>query len=356
MPDTCTCAAMHSRDYSQVHDHCMRYFLPEDWAYDGAPGKDLPPSLLLKGRCTKCGGSLVMGMPLRPAHPGPEARYYDLYQNLRTWRPYAISESGQAYPAAAQRLNWYQRQDERTEREWGEALTQMLPRSEARDAHFWLSGYQKRGSQLAGQAWPVGSSARFKGGHEVDVSPYIGAAKGKRIFVRPFQELKITSAAARPEGIAYSGLIKAEGETFYLERVTEDRLYSQAEWAALQLGPDFAPAVDFKRQYPPDPLPPLFALTRMTRTEGAGTAGTLAVSAHRELLKARIRQDAGEHMVLHGPLLQEGSTGGAEQDPDSNAGSLCRWTVRGEKDAVLEYCIERVPVLAAQIVSPDTGM
>ena len=30
MPDTCTCAAMHSRDYSQVHDHCMRYFLPED--------------------------------------------------------------------------------------------------------------------------------------------------------------------------------------------------------------------------------------------------------------------------------------------------------------------------------------
>lgn len=355
MPDTCTCAAMHSRDYSQVHDHCMRYFLPEDWAYDGAPGKDLPPSLLLKGRCTKCGGSLDMGMPLRPAHPGPEARYYDLYQNLRTWRPYAISESGQAYPAAAQRLNWYQRQDERTEREWGEALTQMLPRSEARDAHFWLSGYQKRGSQLEGQAWPVGSAARFKGGHEVDVSPYIGAAKGKRIFVRPFQELKITSAAARPEGIAYSGLIKAEGETFYLERVTEDRLYSQAEWAALQLEPDFAPAVDFKRQYPPDPFPPLFALTRMLRTEGAGTAGTLAVSVHRELLKAQTKRDAGEVMAQHRPLFQEALPDSVEQAPDCGAEYLYRWTARGEKDAVLEYRIERVPVLAAQIVAPDTG-
>ncbi len=353
MPDACICEAMHSHDHSRIHEHCMRYFLPGGWAYDAAPGKGLPPSLLLKGRCMQCGGSIDMGMLLRPTAPLPEERYYTLYQKLRTWRPYAVSESGQAYPAAAQRLDWYRMQDERPEISWCTLLVQMLPREEMRDAHFWAAGYQKRRLLSSGEAWPAGSAARFKGEHEVSISPYIGAAKGKRIFVRPFQELKITSAVSHSDGTVYSGLIKAEGETFYLERVTEDMLYSQDEWIALQLEQDYIPSSDFKRQYLPDPVQPLFALTRVLDLEGSRKARTLAVSAHTELLKEQSERDAREVMEQHQTVFQETASDSTEFGSDSGEEYFYRWIVCGEMDSLLEYRIERVPVLTARLVLPE---
>lgn len=353
MPDACTCEAMHSHDHSRIHEHCMRYFLPGGWAYDAAPGKGLPPSLLLKGRCMQCGGSIDMGMLLRPTAPLPEERYYTLYQKLRTWRPYAVSESGQAYPAAAQRLDWYRKQDKRPELSWCALLVQMLPQEEMRDARYWAAGYQKRHLLSSGQAWPTGSAARFKGEHEVSIFPYIGAAKGKRVFVRPFQELKITSAVSRSDGTVYSGLIKVEGETFYLERVTEDMLYSQDEWSALQLEQDCAPAADFKRQYPPDPVQPLFALTRVLDLEGSCKAGTLAVSAHTELLKEQAERDAREFIAQHQRVFQEVAYDSRESGSDSGEEYFYRWIVCGEMDSQLEYRIERVPVLTARLVLPE---
>ena len=38
---------------------------------------------------------------------------------------------------------------------------------------------------------------------------------------------------ACPEGVIYSGLIKVERETFYIEEVKDALLYSQEEWEAL---------------------------------------------------------------------------------------------------------------------------
>ena len=86
MRDLCTCPVRHSGDYRDVRDHCTRYFLPYGWAYE-EEGEHR--SLILKGRCMCCGGEIWAAMPVPNCFQLGEI-YYFLFQQLKTWRPYAM--------------------------------------------------------------------------------------------------------------------------------------------------------------------------------------------------------------------------------------------------------------------------
>mgnify|MGYP006950683282 CR=1 FL=1 len=102
---------------------------------------------------------------------------------------------------------------------------------------------------------------------------------------------------ACPEGVIYSGLIKVERETFYIEEVKDALLYSQEEWEALlpELEAEPSPLLfrsSFKAQFPPQPVERYYVLA-----EECGFFGEkkelhlLAASASVDLLKDQISRE-----------------------------------------------------------------
>ena len=143
MDKPCSCKAMYRHDWSSIHEHCKRYFIPVGWGYCETPKHGIRPSLILQGRCKACGGSIEMGYPVPAACEDDGERYHFLFRQLQTWRPYAnLSEN--VLPAAAERLAWYEEQEERTTDGWAQLLLDLLPEAEAPYARLWLSGYRKR--------------------------------------------------------------------------------------------------------------------------------------------------------------------------------------------------------------------
>ena len=258
MDKPCSCKAMYRHDWSSIHEHCKRYFIPVGWGYCETPKHGIRPSLILQGRCKACGGSIEMGYPVPAACEDDGERYHFLFRQLQTWRPYAnLSEN--VLPAAAERLAWYEEQEERTTDGWAQLLLDLLPEAEAPYARLWLSGYRKRQEEQWRGAWPIGSVARFKQEAPIHVTPYIGYGQGRDITARPMQEMKVVNVHACPEGVIYSGLIKVERETFYIEEVKDALLYSQEEWEALlpELEAEPSPLLfrsSFKAQFPPQPV------------------------------------------------------------------------------------------------------
>lgn len=161
MDKPCSCKAMYRHDWSSIHEHCKRYFIPVGWGYCETPKHGIRPSLILQGRCKACGGSIEIGYPVPAACEDDGERYHFLFRQLQTWRPYAdLSEN--VLPAAAERLAWYEEQEERTTDGWAQLLLDLLPEAEAPYARLWLSGYRKRQEEQWRGAWPIGSVARFK--------------------------------------------------------------------------------------------------------------------------------------------------------------------------------------------------
>lgn len=359
MREPCTCAAMHSHDYPSVRAHCLQYFRPDGWEYSEAPPPVRRPALFLTGRCFLCGGSIDAGMPVPSACTEQGDRYHFLYHQLRTWRPYAIDGPSKEYPAALDRLDWYRMQDERTEDDWGRLLLQLLPEREHAAARLWLSGYGTRRSELNAEAWPVGAVARFKYELEVQVSAHIGTPGGKTVIVHPFQEMKVTKSVFRPGGIIYSGLVKADGETFYLDKVPDDKLYSQPEWSALlpeRLADPFA--IGGKRDFTPE-LPPaepgrLCVLVRTLETGGRAVVKVLAAAPAEELLMGAISQDVARlaaQEVIPAGLPFETMT---ESDPHSPEMRCYRHYYHDSLGSV-DYTIRTVPLLSATVNPPEGG-
>lgn len=88
MDKPCSCKAMYRHDWSSIHEHCKRYFIPVGWGYCETPKHGIRPSLILQGRCKACGGSIEMGYPVPAACEDDGERYHFLFRQLQTWRPY----------------------------------------------------------------------------------------------------------------------------------------------------------------------------------------------------------------------------------------------------------------------------
>ena len=50
MDKPCSCKAMYRHDWSSIHEHCKRYFIPVGWGYCETPKHGIRPSLILQGR------------------------------------------------------------------------------------------------------------------------------------------------------------------------------------------------------------------------------------------------------------------------------------------------------------------
>ena len=64
-----------------------------------------------------CGGEIWAAMPVPNCFQLGEI-YYFLFQQLKTWRPYAMRGDPGEYPAANDRMAWYQLQDEHSDLDW----------------------------------------------------------------------------------------------------------------------------------------------------------------------------------------------------------------------------------------------
>ena len=353
MDKPCSCTAMYRHDWSSIHEHCKRYFIPVGWGYCETPKHGIRPSLILQGRCKACGGSIEIGYPVPAACEDDGERYHFLFRQLQTWRPYAdLSEN--VLPAAAERLAWYEEQEERTTDGWAQLLLDLLPEAEAPYARLWLSGYRKRQEEQWRGAWPIGSVARFKQEAPIHVTPYIGYGQGRDITARPMQEMKVVNVHACPEGVIYSGLIKVERETFYIEEVKDALLYSQEEWEALlpELEAEPSPLLfrsSFKAQLPPQPVERYYVLA-----EECGFFGEkkelhlLAASASVDLLKDQISREIAR--LTTADLLSVGAAFMPleVESPESEDYSYRYIEIGGS----LTYYISPVPVLAMEAISP----
>lgn len=257
-------------------------------------------------------------------------------------------------PAAAERLAWYEEQEERTTDGWAQLLLDLLPEAEAPYARLWLSGYRKRQEEQWRGAWPIGSVARFKQEAPIHVTPYIGYGQGRDITARPMQEMKVVNVHACPEGVIYSGLIKVERETFYIEEVKDALLYSQEEWEALlpELEAEPSPLLfrsSFKAQLPPQPVERYYVLA-----EECGFFGEkkelhlLAASASVDLLKDQISREIAR--LTTADLLPVGAAFMPleVESPESEDYSYRYIEIGGS----LTYYISPVPVLAMEAISP----
>ena len=355
MRDLCTCPARHSGDYRDVRDHCTRYFLPYGWAYE-EEGEHR--SLILKGRCMCCGGEIWAAMPVPNCFQLGEI-YYFLFQQLKTWRPYAMRGDPGEYPAANDRMAWYQLQDERSDLDWVLLLKKFLP-AESHDIAMWFSGYQGRRSLFDEGGWPVGSVVRFK--HECNTAAFPMGETGKigYITIRPFQEMKVTSVSFQSGQNSYCGLAKMDnGRLCRLKAIPGDKLYSMDEWSALlperlAQGSVFVERQDFEKPYPPEPAERLFALKRVSDTAKGVQAHCMAVSSYPALLKDMILQDVEKHRKQD-LLPPDGTSGSVENLSGSKNQYTYRWTMSNEDGEYLCYTIESVPLLSEKIPLPEGG-
>lgn len=188
----------------------------------------------------------------------------------------------------------------------------------------------------------------------IHVTPYIGYGQGRDITARPMQEMKVVNVHACPEGVIYSGLIKVERETFYIEEVKDALLYSQEEWEALlpELEAEPSPLLfrsSFKAQLPPQPVERYYVLA-----EECGFFGEkkelhlLAASASVDLLKDQISREIAR--LTTADLLSVGAAFMPleVESPESEDYSYRYIEIGGS----LTYYISPVPVLAMEAISP----
>jgi hypothetical protein len=168
------------------------------------------------------------------------------------------------------------------------------------------------------------------------------------------QEMKVVNVHACPEGVIYSGLIKVERETFYIEEVKDALLYSQEEWEALlpELEAEPSPLLfrsSFKAQLPPQPVERYYVLA-----EECGFFGEkkelhlLAASASVDLLKDQISREIAR--LTTADLLSVGAAFMPleVESPESEDYSYRYIEIGGS----LTYYISPVPVLAMEAISP----
>ena len=159
---------------------------------------------------------------------------------------------------------------------------------------------------------------------------------------------------ACPEGVIYSGLIKVERETFYIEEVKDALLYSQEAWEALlpELEAEPSPLLfrsSFKAQLPPQPVERYYVLA-----EECGFFGEkkelhlLAASASVDLLKDQISREIAR--LTTADLLSVGAAFMPleVESPESEDYSYRYIEIGGS----LTYYISPVPVLAMEAISP----
>lgn len=355
MYDLCTCPARYSRDFRDVRDHCTRYFLPYGWA---CVEKGEQRALILKGRCMYCGGEIWAAMPV-PGNFQQSEIYHFLFQQLKLWRPYAMRGDPREYPAANDRMAWYQSQDERSDIDWALLLKEFFP-AESHDIAMWFSGYRGRRSVLDERVWPVGAVVRFKYEYKAAALPMGETGETMDICVRPLQEMKVTKVSFRLGRGVYCGLVKADNGLLHrLMAVPGDKIYSMDEWSALlperlAQGSIFAERRDFEKSYPPEPAEQLFALKRVSDTAKGVQAHCMAVSSYPALLKDMILQDV-EMRREQDLLPPNGTSGSVENLSGSKDRYTYRWTMSNEDGEYLCYTIESVPLLSEKIPLPEGG-
>ena len=342
----CACPDMYTYDLERINEHCRRWFLPTNWHYAYTPPVSRP-SLVLKGRCLACGGSIQIGRPLPECRADAGARYSALLRLLQIWRPYAAQGPEEQFPATANRTAWYHTQEARSCADWVALLLSLLPEEERRDARLWADGWLSRIEGQLAEAWPIGRTARFLAAGVIRVSPFPDSTETREIPVRPWQELLVTSRRQEGAGIRYSGLIRQGRERFYVESVPYGLLYTPAQWAALlpELLETRAPVL-YQRDFPPADYPQdperLYALVCLED----GAARTLAVSPSPELLKEAISRDIGRQ-AAQGVLPIYPDTQDWEKETPGQEAYCCRRLVFGER--TLEYQITAAPYLSAEV-------
>lgn len=179
-----------------------------------------------------------------------------------------------------------------------------------------------------------------------------GDTDGAHFTVKLNQEFWVTDIHMDKIGAYYSGWVRHNGISFYLERVYQSRLVDKAAWEQSaperRKHPNLYPAIreDFKRAIPlPSPTGQTYILTRTISSNTQEDHTVLGVSSRPALLRSVMTHDLLDRE-------QEGEIGRNRlSDLNASAGSIYHfsWSAEWTDHQSAHYTIEAAPVLTEPV-------